>query len=115
MNKDELIARVNEITNVRIQYKEIYKLLQELNIPFQKTTCVKCLRDYLNIIKEELGIIDSAAESSSFNSGYKYVWPFKVAYTAKNGKKYLMDNHTPIDIIEEFIQTHKRYYKKLEE
>ena len=114
MNKDELIARVQEITNVRRQYNEIYELLQELNIPFQKTTCVKCLRDYLNIIKEELGIIDSAAECSSFNSGWKYVWPFAIVWEYK-GKKYVMNNNTPKEIIEAFVRNNKNYYKKLEE
>lgn len=114
MNKDELIARVHEITNVNTQKNEIYDILKELNIPFKKTTCGKCLKDYLNIIKEELGIIDSAAECSSFNSGWKYIHPFPIVWEYK-GKKYVMNNNTPIEIIEAFVKNNKNYYKKLEE
>lgn len=115
--KEELIQRANAITNVRKQYNEIYQILDLLSIPYKKTTCKKCLMDYLNIIKEELGIIESAADNSSFNNGYKYkyVYPFRIAYTY-NGKKYIMGKKDiPIEVIEEFIKTHPNYYKKIKE
>lgn len=65
-NKEEMIGRVKAIKDVNKQVEEIYALLGELGIKYKRTGCFKCRRDYLNIIKEELGLIKSAAHKSSF-------------------------------------------------
>lgn len=117
-NKEELIQRVAAIKDVKKQYNEIYEVLTELKIKFKKTTCKRCLQDLLNICKEELGMIESAAESSSFNkttrtinTEWVYLHPFPIGWTY-NGERYLMDKYTPSEIIEEFVKTHKYFYKK---
>ena len=90
MDKEQLIKNIQSITNPVKEKQIIYDTLTELNIPFKKTSCSKCINDLLNICKEELGIIGNAAEISDFNTEkvvktYKYIHGRAVIL---NGKKY---------------------------
>ena len=109
MNEEELIRRAEAITNVNLQREELYSLLDDLNITYKKTRCLKCLRDYLNIVKEELHMIESAADYSSFNDEYKYIRKRTVLWL-KDGKYIKINQNTSPEIIEEFIKTHHGYF-----
>lgn len=90
MDKQLLIDKINAIQNPVKEKQTIYDVLTELNIPFKKTSCSKCINDLLNIAKEELGLIGSAAEESDFNGEnttktYKYTYGRAIIV---NGKKY---------------------------
>ena len=94
-----MIAKAEQITNINKQVGEIYALLDELGINYKKTNCSRCRRDLLNIVKEELGLIESAAEVSDFNDcKYQYIHHRTVLW---QGHK--MNQHTPTEIIEQFI------------
>ena len=115
MEREDLIKIVEGITDLRTQSKELYSVMDELGIRYKKTTCGKCRKDYLNIVKEELGMIDNAAEESSFNTtGYKYLHDRTYSWVAPDGKRVIINQNTPIHYIEEFIKDHKGFYKKTE-
>lgn len=67
MNREELKDKIKSVKDVSVDRQIIYSVLSELGIPFKKTNCRRCLTDLLNICKEELGIINNAAEESDFN------------------------------------------------
>ena len=113
MEKEDLIQRTLLIKNVSTQREELYSLLDELGITYSRTRCIKCLNDYLNIIKEELNLIESASELSSFNYEYKYLKSRSVLWN-RDGKMVKINQNTPISTIEEFIKTHKGFYKKID-
>lgn len=109
---DELKQRIANITDANAQILEIYTLLDELNITYKKTTCKKCRRDLLNILREEAGIIESAANESGFNtdSNTEYVYLLDRPQTW-NG--YFINQDTPPEVIREFVkQFPKGYYIK---
>lgn len=115
MNREEQIELLNTIKNPRLQREDIYSLLEDLGIQYKRTNCIRCLEDYLNIIKEELGLVESAAELSNFNGGYKYLKNRPFRWVRKNGEIVIINKNTPIDVIEEFITAHKGYYIRIEE
>lgn len=115
MTKEELIEKVNSIQNLKKDHKILYEVMQELGIRFKKTNCTKCREDYLNVVKEELGMIEDASEVSSFNTvGYKYLHDRPYSWVASDGKRIIINQNTPIHYIEEFVQEHKGYYKQIE-
>lgn len=65
-DRDALIAKVRSIKNVHKQTELLYEIMDELGIKYKRTRCFKCHIDYLNIVKEELGLIDDASENSAF-------------------------------------------------
>lgn len=67
MDKEELLKAANNIVSPVKQKEEIYTLMNALGLTYKRTNCGRCLRDYLNIVKEELKIIKNAAEVSEFN------------------------------------------------
>lgn len=111
MNKEDLISRTESITNVNLQRDELYSLLDDLNITYKRTRCLKCLQDYLNIVKEELNMIESAADYSSFNDEckYKYIRKRTVLWN-RDGKYIKINQNTPTTIIKEFMKTHHGYF-----
>ena len=114
MEREDLIKIVEGITNLRTQSKELYSVMEELGIKFKKTTCIKCREDYLNVVKEELGMIDNAAEESSFDkTEYRYLHDRSFSWVASDGKRIIINQNTPIHYIEEFVKEHKGYYKEL--
>lgn len=116
MNKEELIKKVESIKDLKKDYKILYEIMNELGISFRKTTCSKCRQDYLNVVKEELGMIESAAEQSDFNGGkWVYLRERSFSWTMLDGKKVIINANTPQNIIEEFVKTHKGFYKQTNE
>lgn len=112
MEIEELKAKALSITNPALQSEELYELLDLLGITYKRTRCYRCRIDLYNIILEELGLIKDAAESSSFDYEYKYLKSRSVLWM-RDGKYIKMNQYTPIYIIEEFIKTHKGFYKKI--
>lgn len=116
MDKEELIKKVEGITNLKKQYKELYEVMDILGIAYKRTTCSKCRKDYLNIVKEELGMIENAAEHSDFNGGkWVYLRDRSFSWTMIDGKKVIINANTPQNIIEEFVKEHKGFYKQTNE
>lgn len=108
MSREELVEKFNSITDIISSRETLYLLMNELGITFKKTKCVKCLRDYYNIVREELGMIESAAEVSDFNDDNEYVY---LPDRAQTWNGHIIDNSTPVEVIREFVKTHKGYYK----
>lgn len=112
--KEELIEKIKSIKNLNKEIGIVYSVLDELGIQYKKTACSRCRKDLYNIAKEELGLIEDASEQSDFNevteSGYLFK-PHKAV--AWNG--HIMNQDTPVEIIEQFVKvTGDRYYKKVE-
>lgn len=68
MTLEEIRERALAIKNPITEYEKVYELLDELGVSYKKTNCHKCRRDLYNILREEVGLIESAAEESDFNS-----------------------------------------------
>lgn len=90
MEREELRERALAITDPISQYQEVYDLLDALGITYKKTTCHRCRTDLYNILREELGIIESAAEESDFNNTVLpegaelvYIYPRPVKFQGK--------------------------------
>lgn len=115
MTKEEAIEILNNIKDPFIERKELSLILDFLDIKYQRLSCRKCCIDYYNIAREELGLVESAAELSNFNGGYKYLKNRPFRWVRKNGESVIINKNTPIDVIEEFITAHKGYYIKIEE
>ena len=114
MELTDLQKRALAINNPAVEHDEIYTLMDELGIAYKKTRCIRCLHDYLNIILEELHLIANAAEESDFNSTKKYIYlRNRQVSWLKDGKSYIIGQNTPTNIIEEFIKTHKGFYKEI--
>lgn len=111
-SKEQLIEIIKGIDNpTPANINTIYEGLRFLGIPFKKTTCGKCRRDYLNIIKEELGLIDNAADQSDFNENKCYRYLLKRSQVF-NG--HLINGQTAIEIIREFVKKHPvGYYEEM--
>lgn len=110
MNKEELIEKINSVRNVSADRNVIYDVLAELGISYRRTNCRKCLKDLLNIAKEALGLIGSAAEESSFNEDFDYVY---VCDRPQTWKGYVINQDTPVEVVREFVKSHpKGYYIK---
>lgn len=106
-NLKEQFADIKTATRSNIPL--IYKALDDLQIPYKKTGCQRCRQDLLNIVREELGLIESAAEESSFNSDgdvcYRYL-----LNTAQTWNGHLINNETDIEIVREFVKRFPRGY-----
>ena len=109
----EQIDKIVEIQNI-LQGGDIYdvkdslyNLLEELGISFKKTRCKKCLWDYYNIIREELGLISNAADESQFNDALdlidaEFIY-LKSKSVAWNG--HVMNQNTDVNVIKAFLNT----------
>lgn len=107
MDREELKEMINSVKNVGKDRNIIYTVLTELGIPFQKTNCHRCLNDYLNIAKEELGLIGSAAELSEYNVEYRYKMNVMTSW-----KGHLVGSGTPQEILRPFCIEHPDYCLK---
>ena len=116
MTKEEMITAVNSIKQPSKEKKIIFQIAKELGLNFKETSCSRCLRDYLNILKEELGIIGNAAEKSDFNTTddnveYRFIHSSGGVYW--KGRRYTQD--TPIPYIKHFLKYFpKGYYEVVE-
>ena len=113
MDKEKLLQAANAITNPLKQKEEIYMLMDALGLSYKRTNCGRCLKDYLNIVKEELKMIKNAAEESEFNAEtdeweYIYIHPRTVLW-----KGHKINQSTPKAVVDEFIKEHpKGFYTK---
>lgn len=115
---EEQRKRIAHLTNANKQIKEIYALLDELGIKYQKTQCSKCRKDLMNILREEAGLIGDASAESDFNAKdieidwsytYEYIFPHPIWW---HGHKICQE--TPREVIEEFVHyIPQGYYRKV--
>lgn len=111
MTREEMIEAVNGIKQPYKQREKLYGIAGELGIRFKRNNCPKCAKDLWNIIREELGLIDNAAEESDFN-GYEYIY---LPDRPQSWNGHIMDQDTPVEIIEKFLkQFPNGYYRKVE-
>lgn len=105
--KTKLIEKIQSVQDVSKDRNVIYEVMAKLGITFKKTNCRKCLGDYLNICREELGLIESAAAESDFNSkwAYKMLRP-----TSWNGK--IISKDTDQETLSKFCLKHPDYCLK---
>lgn len=88
MTQEELRERTLAIKDPARQPEELYALLDAAGITYQKSTCHKCRIDLYNILREELGLINSAAEESDFNelpegAELVFIYPRPVKFNGK--------------------------------
>lgn len=108
--REQLADEVVQINSPLKQKEQIYAIMDALGISYKKTNCGRCMRDYLNILREELGLIESAAEASDFNcegsKRYRYIRNRTVLW-----RGHKMNQHTKPEVIEEFLAAGiKGYY-----
>ena len=107
--RTELIEKINSVTDVSKDRNTIYSVMTDLGISFKKTNCRRCLQDYFNICKEELGLLNSAADASDFNGK----WVYKaIRPTSWNGK--IINKDTDQDVLDKFCLSHPNYCLKIE-
>lgn len=99
MVKEEILKAVNAIKNPIKQREEIFVLMDTLGLSYRRTNCGRCLRDYLNIIKEEIGVIADASVESDFNGEWKYLLNRTMTW-----KGHLINQDTPVEVIREFVK-----------
>lgn len=102
MTRDEMIEVLNAIKNPVKEVAIINRMMDELGIPYKPTKCPKCIRDRYLILKEELGLIESAAELSEWNEGCKYEYVHHRTVIWKGNK---MNQHTPVEVIRQFFES----------
>lgn len=105
---EDIKNRIADIKDVVRQKAELYAILDEMGVKYKKTRCIKCLKDLLNIAKEEAGMIGSAAEASDFNLSsrkWKYVKNNPVLW-----RGFIFDDNTPEEMVEKFVRYHNGYY-----
>lgn len=108
MNKTQLIEKIQSVTDVSKDRNIIYEVMSELGVTFKRTNCKRCLQDYYNICREELGLLNSAADASDFNGKwiYKAIWP-----TSWNGK--IINRDTDQDVLDKFCLKNPNYCLKI--
>lgn len=112
MEKEKLIEKVRSINDVSKQRDELYAVLDELGITYRRTNCKKCLRDLLNIAKEELRLIEDASAASDFNGESEYVY---LLDRAQSWNGHIIDQNTPAEVVREFVKAFpKGYYRRVE-
>lgn len=107
MTRDDVLRQYQDGT-LKADRKKLYRAMDFLSLPYTKTSCKKCLNDYLNMIGEELGLIGDAAEVSDFNGGSWRYLPDRIM--TWNG--HIIGQDTPTDVIEKFVKAFpKGYYE----
>lgn len=106
MDNNELFMQIKDVSKDR---ELLYQLLDNLGITYKKTNCRKCLGDYFAMAKEELGLIENAAEESGWDGEYKYLLNRTLSW---NG--HLINQDTPVEVIREFVKAFpKGYYRQV--
>lgn len=105
-----MICKIKSVKDVIKDKKTIYEVLDGLGIKYKKTNCKKCLRDLKLVALEELGMIDSAADESDFNSNSDYIYiPSRPCIW--NGQ--IINQNTPLEVIREFVKKFPNGYYKI--
>lgn len=107
-----MIEAIGGIVQPFKQRETLYAIADELGVKAKRNSCPKCAKDLWNILREELGLIDNAAEESDFNGEYEYEYLPK---RAQSWNGYLIDQDTPVEVIREFVKVFPTgYYRKVE-
>ena len=108
IDKEKLLEATNNITNPLKQKEEIFMLMDALGLSYRRTNCGRCLKDYLNIVKEELGAISDASTESEFNGEWVYLPKRTMSW-----RGHLINKYTDPKVIEEFVKRFpKGYFEK---
>ena len=111
-NKEALTLKIKSVKNPVKEIETVYSVLDELGVKYKKSTCSRCRRDLYNIALEELGVISSAADKSSFDANdYEYEYLGKKPQAWKG---HIIDQDTDPAIIAEFIKSFPTYYRLIE-
>lgn len=109
IDKEKLLEAANNIENPLKQKEEIFMLMDTLGLSYRRTNCGRCLKDYLNMVKEELGVIEDASVESDFNGEWEYLPKRTMTW---NG--HLINQDTPVEVIEEFVKKFPvGYYRQI--
>lgn len=112
MTREEMIDKIIAINNPQKEKNVIYAIADELGLKLKRTRCVKCLRDYIAILKEELGVIESAGDESDFNSESEHEYIYTPSRPCIwNG--YIINQDTPVEVIREFVKKFPNGYYKI--
>lgn len=69
MDKEATISELLKmLANPKPKAERLYNVMDGLGIAYKRTSCIKCLRDYVAICLEELRAIDNAADISGFDN-----------------------------------------------
>lgn len=112
MTKEEMTEKVLAIKNPKNEKAVIFKIGKELGLNFKPTSCQKCLKDYIAIIKETLGLIESAAEESGFDEKTEWVY---LLNRPQSWHGHIIDQYTDPKVIEQFVKDHPVGYYKMKE
>jgi len=108
-----MTKKVLAIKNPKMEKDVIYEIANELGLKLKKTECGKCLRDYVAILKEQLGLIENAADESDFNNTGEWVYLLK---KKQSWHGHIIDQYTDPDIIAQFVKDHPNgYYARKEQ
>lgn len=69
MTKEEIREKLKAGTPTRL---EVYAMMDSLGLTYRRTSCRKCIKDYISIISEEVGLIESAADNSGWDDEAEY-------------------------------------------
>lgn len=113
MTKEKMIERIKMVKSPLKERKALYQIADELGIKYKKNGCGKCATDLWNILREELGLIESAAEVSDFNyEEVDYVWKY-IFHTPVVCGGIVYDQNTDPKFIEEFVKSNpNKFYVK---
>lgn len=112
MTREEMTERIKIVKSPIKEKQTLYKVADELGITYKKNNCPRCAKDLWNIIREELGLIEDAAEQSDFNSTGEWVYLLK---KPQSWHGYIIDQDTDPDIIAQFVKDHPNgYFKRVE-
>ena len=113
MTREEMMEKVLAIKSPKKEKYIIYQLGRELGLELKPTNCGRCLADYVAIIKEELGLIDNAAEESDFNEKEpEYVWKYIYKFPVNCGG-IVYNQDTDPKFIESFAKANpNKFYVK---
>lgn len=112
MTTEEMIKTVNSIQYPKKESDLIFKVAKELGLDLKPTKCPRCLRDYLNILKEQLGLIENAALLSDFDKEHEY------RYIRRDGvswRGHSINQNTDPEIIAEFVKRFPTGYYEIVE
>lgn len=104
LTNEILVKKFSELQNYTPSEKKfLYEALDFLQISYKRTNCKRCLEDYWQMCREELNLIESAAEESSFNSDGEKCYTY-TCDRPQTWNGYVIDNNTPVEIIRKFIE-----------
>lgn len=114
ITRQELIDEYLKIKDVNKDIAIIYDLMDKLGITYRRTSCKKCRKDFQNLIAEELGLIESAADNSAWDGEAEYEYLMGEDYSWQGHR---LNQDTPKWVVRRFMASHpnaSRYYRLAE-